>query len=92
MDIFYPLEIVARWLAYDIFSFANPQLAGALEFFVYDSLKILLLIVFITHFMSWLRYYLPIEKLRDFLATHKLFGLDYFLATVFGALTHFCSC
>ena len=42
--------------------------------------------------MSLLRYYLPIEKLRDFLTSHKFYGLDYFLATVFGAVTPFCSC
>ncbi len=42
--------------------------------------------------MSLLRFYLPIEKFRDFLASHKLFGLDYFLASVFGVITPFCSC
>jgi len=42
--------------------------------------------------MSLLRYYLPVEKLRDFLANHKFFGLDYFLATIFGIITPFCSC
>ena len=61
-------------------------------FFIYDSVKIILLLLVITFFMSWLRYYLPIEKLRDFLAKHRFFGLDYFLATVFGAITPFCSC
>ncbi len=42
--------------------------------------------------MSLVRYYLPIEKLRDFLTSHKFYGLDYFLATIFGAITPFCSC
>ncbi|KKT24450.1 MAG: hypothetical protein UW10_C0026G0017 [Candidatus Magasanikbacteria bacterium GW2011_GWA2_43_9] len=42
--------------------------------------------------MSLLRYYLPIEKLRDFLISHKLYGLEYLLATIFGAITPFCSC
>ncbi|MDA3840239.1 MAG: permease [Patescibacteria group bacterium] len=92
MDIFYPLELFSKWITYDIFSLQTGHLAGALQFFVYDSLKIFVLIIFITHFMSLLRFYLPIEKLKDFLATHKLFGLDYFLATLFGALTPFCSC
>jgi len=46
----------------------------------------------ITHIMSLLRYYLPIEKLRDFLTSHQLYGLDYVLATIFGAITPFCSC
>ena len=92
MDIFYPLELFSKWIVCDIFSMASAHLAGALEFFIYDSLKIFLLIVVITHFMSLLRFYLPIEKLRDFLTTHKMFGLDYFLASVFGVITPFCSC
>lgn len=92
MDIFYSLEVLARWLIHNFFSITNAHLAGALEFFVYDSLKIFLLIVVITHFMSLIRYYLPIEKLRDFLTNRKLFGFDYFLASIFGAITPFCSC
>ncbi len=92
MDIFYPLELFSKWIIYDIFSISNSHLAGALDFFIYDSLKIFLLIVVITHFMSWLRLYLPIEKLRDFLNSHRMFGLDYFLASIFGAITPFCSC
>ena len=39
-----------------------------------------------------MRYYLPIEKLRNFLTEHKFYGLDYFFATIFGAITPFCSC
>ncbi|NCN99719.1 permease [Candidatus Falkowbacteria bacterium] len=92
MNIFYPFEYFARWLTYDLFHISNIALAGSLEFFVYDTLKILLLIVVITHFMSWLRYYLPIEKLRDFLVSRRFYGLDYFLATIFGTVTPFCSC
>lgn len=63
-----------------------------LEFFIYDTLKIFALMIVITHLMSWMRFYLPIEKLRDFLTKHKFYGLDYFLATIFGALTPFCTC
>ncbi|MCF7844336.1 MAG: permease [Kiritimatiellales bacterium] len=66
--------------------------AAVIHFFLYDSIKILLLLVVITHFMSVLRYYLPIEKMRKFLTSHKFYGADYFLATLFGAATPFCSC
>jgi len=92
MDLFYPLEVLADWITYDVFSISGTHLAGAVEFFIYDSLKIFLLIVVITHFMSLLRFYFPIEKLKDFLASHKMFGLDYFLASIFGVITPFCSC
>ncbi|MBU0766698.1 permease [Patescibacteria group bacterium] len=66
--------------------------AAVVHFFLYDSIKILLLLIVITHFMSLLRYYLPIEKMRAFLTSHKFYGADYFLATIFGAVTPFCSC
>ena len=92
MNIFYPFEFFSKWLVYQVINITNNHLAESVEFFIYDTLKIFFLIIIITHFMSLLRYYLPIEKLRDFLTSHKFYGLDYFLATVFGAVTPFCSC
>jgi hypothetical protein len=83
----------ADWFTFSFLEiYPKSALAEVVNFFVYDSIKIILLLLIVTHFMSLLRYYLPIEKLRDFLATHKFFGLDYFLATIFGAITPFCSC
>jgi len=93
MDIFYPLEALANWLAFSALDIEQgSHLGSSTQFFIYDTLKIFALMLVITHFMSALRYYLPIEKLRDFLTKRKLYGLDYFFATVFGAITPFCSC
>ena len=93
MNIFYPYELFANWLTLSVFQITNnPFLSKSIIFFVYDTLKILTLILIITHIMSTLRYYLPTEKIRDILVAKKLYGLDYFLATIFGALTPFCSC
>ncbi|HCM54061.1 MAG TPA: permease [Candidatus Magasanikbacteria bacterium] len=92
MDIFYPFSAIATWLVEDVFRITNTTLAGSVHFFVYDTLKIFFLTIIITSIMSLLRYYLPIEKLRDFLISHKLYGLEYLLATIFGAITPFCSC
>jgi uncharacterized membrane protein YraQ (UPF0718 family) len=91
--LFLPLENLANWLSFSLLNL-DPQskLGSSIEFFIYDVLKILVMMLFITHFMTMLRHYLPKEKIRDFLTKKKLFGLDYFLATVFGALTPFCSC
>lgn len=87
------IQQFAHWLTYNIFNFSeDTKIAEVVNFFIYDSIKIILLLLTITYFMSLLRYYLPIEKLRDFLVTHKLFGADYFLATIFGAITPFCTC
>lgn len=93
MDIFYPLEIISNWITFSIFNIEQGSYLGnAVQFFFYDVFKIFILMILITHLMSVLRYYFPIEKLRDFLVKRKLYGLDYFFATVFGAITPFCSC
>ena len=92
-DIFYPLEALANWLTFSVFGVEQgSHLGSSVQFFFYDTFKIFALLLVITHFMSALRYYLPIEKLWDFLTQRKLYGLDYFLATVFGSITPFCSC
>jgi len=93
MSIFYPFEWLANYITFNILNLQlGSSLAESVQFFFYDSFKIIFLILIITHFMSLVRYYLPIEKLRDFLTSHKFYGLDYFLATIFGAITPFCSC
>ena len=93
MDIFAPFAWLADRVSCDILALtAGSHLALSIEFFVYDVLKIFALLLIVTHLMGLVRYYLPVEKLRNFLTSHKLYGLDYFLATVFGALTPFCSC
>jgi len=93
MDIFYPIQVLADWLTYEIINLSpETHLGASVNFFIYDSIKILLLLLVINYFMAILRHYLPIEKLRDFLASRKWYGLDYFFASVFGTITPFCSC
>ena len=42
--------------------------------------------------MGVINAYFPVSKLKNYLQTHKLYGLQYLLASVFGAVTPFCSC
>ena len=42
--------------------------------------------------MGVINAYFPIERLKNYLSTHKLYGLQYVLASFFGAITPFCSC
>lgn len=42
--------------------------------------------------MGIVNAYFPIERLRNYLVTHRLYGLQYLLAALFGAITPFCSC
>jgi len=93
MDIFFPLQLGADWLTYSLFTLSPQSLLGqAIDFFLYDTAKILILVYVISILSGVVNFYLPVERIRDYLATHKLWGLDYFLATVFGAITPFCSC
>ncbi|MFR9603608.1 MAG: permease [Rikenellaceae bacterium] len=83
----------ADWLVYDIFGIeATSHLGAAVNFFFYDTIKILLLLFLISSVMGVINAYFPVEKLRNYLTTHKLFGLQYLLASIFGAITPFCSC
>ena len=92
MNILHPFEYFANWFVFGVLQIPDLALAQSLQFFVHDILKIFFLIIIITHFMSLLRHYLPIEKIRNFLTSHKFYGFDYFFATIFGAITPFCSC
>ncbi|MFC1645372.1 permease [Patescibacteria group bacterium] len=87
------IEEFTSWLVYSILNIPiGSRGAEVASFFIDDSIKIISMLVVIVFLMSFVRYYFPIAKLRDFLVSRKMFGLDYFLATVFGAMTPFCSC
>lgn len=93
MDIFYPIQLLADWLSHNLMNLSpESRLGSSVNFFIYDSLKILILLLIINYFMAIVRHYLPVEKLRDFLASRKWYGLDYLLAAIFGTITPFCSC
>jgi uncharacterized membrane protein YraQ (UPF0718 family) len=87
------LQNLADWLIYSVFGLEESSRLGiAVNFFFYDTIKILLLLMLITSLMGLVNAYFPVERLRDFLQRKKLFGLEYFLASFFGAITPFCSC
>lgn len=87
------LQHFADWLIYSVFKIGvETHLGTALNFFVYDTLKILVLLFFIVFLMGIVNAYFPIERLKNYLNTKKLYGLEYFFASVFGAATPFCSC
>ncbi|MFH1947535.1 MAG: permease [Candidatus Magasanikbacteria bacterium] len=87
------LEQFSNWFTYNLLNLTQGNhLAESVVFFVNDVLKILILLILVTHFMSWLRHYLPMDKFKKFLTSHKFYGADYLLASSFGAITPFCSC
>lgn len=64
--------------------------AAAAEYFVLDSIKIVLLLFVMVAVVATLRTWLPQERIRQWLGGHPL--LAHPAAALFGAVTPFCSC
>ena len=87
------LQKFADWLVYDALGMAQEKhLSEAVNFFIYDSVKILILLVVVIFFMGIVNSYFPIERVRNFLSRNKLYGFQYLMASLFGVVTPFCSC
>ncbi|MDA3861134.1 MAG: permease [Melioribacteraceae bacterium] len=71
---------------------AESHLAEALNFFIYDTTKILLLLFVVIFLMGIVNSYFPIDKVRNYLSRNKLYGFEYLMASLFGVVTPFCSC
>jgi len=85
------LQLIVNWLTYSIFKL-DPQekWSQVINFFIYDSVKILLLLFVLISIIGVLRSYLPVGKVKQWLAGKKAFA--NLLASIFGAITPFCSC
>ncbi len=87
------LQYLADLVVYQLLELsADSHFGKALNFFLYDSVKILILLFVIVTLMGVVNAFLPVSRLRGFLQNNKLFGLEYFSASLFGAITPFCSC
>jgi uncharacterized membrane protein YraQ (UPF0718 family) len=70
---------------------AGTRLAGAAEFFIYDTVKIFLLLSVIIFAVSCIRSYFPPERTKNILS-HKREFIGNILAALLGIVTPFCSC
>jgi hypothetical protein len=87
------LQNITDWFVYDTIGLSSEEhLAQALNFFIYDSIKIILLLFVIIFLMGVINSYFPVEKVRNYLSRKKLYGLEYLMASLFGVVTPFCSC
>lgn len=87
------LQHFSDWLIYTVFDIGTEtHLGSVLNFFIYDTIKILILLFFIVFIMGIMNTYFPVEKLKNYLNRKKLYGLEYFFSSIFGAITPFCSC
>ena len=92
MDIFYPVKLFADWLTYRFFDIIpDTMLASAVNFFIYDTIKIIILLAVIIYAVSLIRSFLPPEKVRALLVRKNKYAGNV-LASMLGIITPFCTC
>ena len=90
--VYVQLDRFARWFTYDLLGLRKGgHLGGAVEFFVADAPKVLLLLVLITFIVGITRTFLTPERIRTMLAGRRGTA-GYVLAAILGVPTPFCSC
>ena len=78
-------------LIYGVFGMdPDTRLAAALHFFLYDTVKIFLLLAVMIFVIGFVRTWLPEDRLKRWMGSGGILG--NFIAALFGAITPFCSC
>ncbi len=86
------IEEFSGWIVFEILGLERgSSLAEAMNFFIYDSIKIILLLFGMIFVMGVLRSYISRKRIRSLLSG-KIPVLPNFFASLFGAATPFCSC
>jgi hypothetical protein len=86
------IKLFADWLTYSVFNIEpKTLLAEAVDFFVYDTIKIFLLLIIIIFIVSIIRSFLPPEKIKKILSSEKKY-FGNILASLLGIITPFCTC
>lgn len=92
--VFEVVQAAADWLVSTVLGLSPTSQAGsALNFFIYDTVKIFILLLVIIYGITFLRSFFTPEKTRAWLARRK--GSTFvgnILAALLGIVTPFCSC
>jgi len=67
------------------------RVGGSVHFFIYDVIKIFILLSVLIFIISYVQSYFPPERTRRILGSRQGFGTNT-LAALLGTLTPFCSC
>ncbi len=86
------LGTISKWITYDLAGIREgSRLGSSVEFFLYDSPKVIMLLVLVVFGVGIIRSFFTPEKTRRILAgKHEAVG--NVLAAVLGIVTPFCSC
>jgi len=83
---------LAKWLTYGLFNLSEgTHLASAVEFFLYDTPKVLLLLTLVVFAVGVIRSYFTADRARRILAG-KREAAGNVMAALLGIVTPFCSC
>ena len=69
----------------------GSRLGGSVQFFIYDTIKIMVLLGFLILMISYIQSYFPPERTRKILGRFKGIRANI-LAALLGTVTPFCSC
>lgn len=69
----------------------NSRFGGSLQFFIYDTIKIFVLLSVLIFIVSYIQSYFPPEKTKKILGKVKGLGANV-LGALLGTVTPFCSC
>ena len=86
------LKLLSEYITYSLLKLQHgTHIADAIDFFIYDTLKIFILLSIIIFAVSIIRSYFPPEKTKRILS-HKKEFIGNILAALLGVVTPFCSC
>lgn len=80
------------WLVEEVFGLSlTTRIGESIHFFIYDTIKIFILLSVVIFFISLIQSYFPPERTKRLLGNVKGF-LGYITGALLGTLTPFCSC
>lgn len=86
------LETFADWTTYGLFALPRgAHLSSAVSFFIYETPKVLMLLVLVVFFVGVIRSFFTPERTRQALAGRRE-SAGNVLAALLGVVTPFCSC
>ena len=86
------LQLFADWLTYTVFGLVQgTPLASSVNFFIYDSIKVTLLLAVIVFAVAIVRTYITPQKVKKWVSG-RTEGAGNVVAALLGIPTPFCSC
>ncbi len=86
------LSDLIKWIVQDVFGLdVNERVGGSVHFFLYDTIKIFILLSVLIFVISYIQSHFPPERTRKILGRFHGIGANT-LGALLGTVTPFCSC